>query len=61
MITGPDSSLLFEPRFMDPHAEPFGLYWCQDAEDVQAVSVNAVCKALTAPWRELGAWSEFIC
>ena len=61
MITGPDSSLLFEPRFMDPQAEPYGLYWCRDAEDVQAVSVNAVCKALTVPWRELGAWSEFIC
>lgn len=61
MITGPDSSLLFEPRFMDPQAEPYGLYWCRDAEDVQAVSVNAVCKSLAAPWRELGAWSEFIC
>ena len=61
MITGPDSSLLFEPRFMDPQAEPYGLYWCRDAEDVQAVSVNAVCKALAAPWRELEAWSEFIC
>jgi len=46
---------------MDPQVEPFGLYWCKDAEDMQAVGVNAVCKALTAPWRELGAWSEFIC
>ena len=27
MITGPDSSLLFEPRFMDPPAEPYGLDW----------------------------------
>ena len=60
MITG-NESLLFEPRFMDPQVEPFGLYWCKDAEDMQAVGVNAVCKALTAPWRELGAWSEFIC
>lgn len=60
MITGPDSSLLFEPRFMDPHAEPYGLYWCRDAEDVQAVSVNAVCKALAVPWRELAEWAEFI-
>lgn len=62
MITGPNNeNLLFEPRFMDPHTEPFGLYWCRDAEDMQAVGVNAVCKALAASWRELGAWSEFIC
>lgn len=59
MITG-NESLLFEPRFMDPQVEPFGLYWCKDAEDMKAVGVNAVCKALTAPWRELGEWAEFI-
>ena len=45
MITG-NESLLFEPRFMDPQVEPFGLYWCKDAEDMQAVGANAVCKAL---------------
>lgn len=61
MITGPNNeNLLFDPRFMDPHAEPYGLYWCRDAEDVQAVSVNAVCKALAVPWRELAEWAEFI-
>lgn len=59
MITG-NESLLFEPRFMDPQAEPFGLYWCKDAEDMQAVGVNAVCKALLTPWRELTEWAEFI-
>ena len=52
MITG-NESLLFEPRFMDPQVDPFGLYWCKDAEDMQAVGVNAVCKALLTPWREL--------
>ena len=46
---------------MDPQAEPFGLYWCKDAEDMQAVGVNAVCKALLTPWRELAEWSEFVC
>lgn len=60
MITG-NESLLFEPRFMAPQVEPFGLYWCKDAEDMQAVGVNAVCKALLTPWRELAEWSEFVC
>ena len=46
---------------MDPQVEPFGLYWCKDAEDMQAVGANAVCKALLTPWRELAEWSEFVC
>lgn len=62
MITGPaNENLLFEPRFMDPQAEPYGLFWCKDAEDMKAVGVNAVCKALTVPWKELGEWAEFVC
>lgn len=60
MTIGLEGTLLFEPRFMDPHVEPYGLYWCRDAEDVQAVSINAVCKALTVPWKEMGVWSEFV-
>jgi len=61
MITGPaNENLLFRPEFMDPTQGPFGLFWCKDAEDVQAVSINAVCKALTTPWRELAEWSEFV-
>lgn len=61
MITGPNNeNLLFEARFMDPQTEPFGLYWCKDAEDMRAVGVNAVCKALTVPWRELAEWSDFV-
>ena len=43
MITG-NESLLFDPRFMDPQAEPYGLFWCANAEDVQAIQINAVCK-----------------
>ena len=62
MITGPNNeNLLFDPRFMDPQAEPYGLFWCANAEDVQAIQINAVCKALLAPWRELTEWSEFVC
>lgn len=61
MITGPSNeNLLFEARFMDPNTEPYGLYWCQDAEDMRAFGVNAVCKALLTPWRELAEWSEYI-
>lgn len=61
MITGPNNEkLLFEARFMDPQTEPFGLYWCKDAEDMRAVGVNAVCKALLTPWRELAEWSEYV-
>lgn len=45
---------------MDPKTEPFGLYWCKDAEDMRAVGVNAVCKALTVPWRELSEWGDFV-
>lgn len=61
MITGPNNeNLLFEARFMNPKAEPYGLFWCKDAVDVKAVGVNAVCKALTTPWKELSEWSEFI-
>ena len=59
MITG-NESLLFNPRFMDPQAEPYGLFWCANAEDVQAIQINAVCKALTVPWKELTEWAEFI-
>lgn len=61
MITGPNNeNLLFEARFMDPQTEPFGLYWCQNAEDMRAVGVNAVCKALMAPWKELSEWADFV-
>lgn len=61
VITGPsNNNLLFEARFMDPLTEPFGLYWCKDAEDMRAVGVNAVCKSLTVPWRELSEWGDFV-
>lgn len=60
MITGPNENLLFETRFMDPQAEPYGLFWCKDAEDVRAVQINAVCKAMSVPWKELGEWTDFV-
>lgn len=56
--TGP-GDLLFRPEFIDPSL-PTGLWWCQSADDVEAVTVNAVCKSLTAEWRDLDAWSEWV-
>lgn len=58
MITGPNNEkLLFRPEFMDHSQPPFGLFWCKDADDMQAVQINAVCKELLTPWQELGEWA----
>lgn len=59
MTTGSNDALLFRAEFIDP-SQPTGLWWCQDAEDVEAVTVNAVCKSLSAEWRDLEAWSEWV-
>lgn len=62
MITGPateNEALLCLPRFMDPSL-PTGLWWCKDAEDVQVVGTNAVCKALLADWGELARYADYI-
>ena len=59
MMTGTDSVLLYRPEFISP-TEPTGLWWCQDAEDVQAVAINAVCKGSLADWAEVGQCSEFV-
>lgn len=32
-----------------------GLWWCRDAEDVQAVCFNAVCKSAYAAWDDVAA------
>lgn len=59
MMTGIDSPLLYRPEFISP-SEPTGLWWCQDAEDVQAVAINAVCKSTPADWADVGRCSEFV-
>lgn len=45
----PDASgvLVYEGRFLDPTLST-GLWFCEDAEAVQTVGVNAVSLALTA-------------
>lgn len=43
--------IMFYPEHMDPNQPT--LWWCLDAEDVLAVTENAVCKAHTVSWAEL--------
>lgn len=59
MTTGASDSLLFRPDMMDP-SQPSGLWWCKDAEDMQTVGMNAVCKGILAEWKELEPWMEYI-
>ena len=59
MTTGASDALLFRPDMMDP-SQPSGLWWCKDAEDMQTVGMNAVCKGILAEWKELEPWMEYI-
>lgn len=59
MTTGSGSPLIYRPEFISP-SEPTGLWWCQDAEDVRAVAINAVCKGTLAEWADVGRCSEFV-
>lgn len=53
------SSLTFNPDFIDPK-EPTGLWFCESAEDVQAVSINAVKLAEGAEWKDLLRCEKFL-
>lgn len=55
----PFEALLFYEKFMAPEL-PSGLWWCQDVEDMQTVSTNAVCKSSIAEWKDLEHWTEYI-
>lgn len=50
--------LALNPRFID-HTLPSGLWFCDCAESVQAISINAVCLASSATWDDLGRCKEF--
>lgn len=50
--------LAFEPRFID-HTLPSGLWFCDCAESVQAISINAVCMASHSKWDDLGRCKDF--
>lgn len=60
MNTCENGAILFRPEFVDPAQEPFGLWWCQDALDMEAVSANAVYKAADAPWSDINSWSDWL-
>lgn len=59
--TLPDVSqwLVYDPKFMNP-SKPTGLWFCEDAEAVRAVGVNAVCMAAGAKWNDLYQCADFI-
>lgn len=56
----PDVSqwLVYEPRFIDP-SRPTGVWFCEDAQAVQAVGVNAVCLPTLGHWNDLYQCTEF--
>lgn len=60
MNTCENGAILFREEFVDPMQEPFGLWWCQDALDMEAVCANAVYKATNASWSEINAWSDWL-
>lgn len=51
--------LFFEERFMDPSLNS-GLWWCLDYDGMEAVQINAVCKAMSASWDDVGECQEFV-
>ncbi len=51
--------LLFQERFLDPSLNT-GLWWCLDRDGVEAVQVNAVCKAMSASWEDVGLCRAFV-
>lgn len=51
--------LAFEPRFLDPTL-PSGLWFCDNAETVHAVEINAVCLSSGAEWEDLSKIQPFL-
>lgn len=67
MGTGPSSDgalfaaegiLVFDYRFQDPSL-PSGLWFCDGAETVHAIEINAVCLASGAAWDDLSKCLDF--
>lgn len=50
--------LIYEPRLIDPSL-PSGLWFCEDADAVQAVGTNAVCLSLVGEWNDINRCKEF--
>lgn len=57
----PDVSqwLLYEERFINPDL-PTGLWFCEDAEAVHTVGINAVCLPINGSWNDLFRCRAFI-
>ena len=51
--------LLCDPNLIDPTLST-GLWWCQSAEDVMAVGLNAVCMSITGRWEDVRLCSEWL-
>lgn len=51
--------LIYYPEWIDS-SMPRGLWFCDSAETVQAIKINAVCLALGADWAELPRCASFI-
>ncbi len=53
--------LYFDRNLVDSsQARQYGLCWCKDYNDVNAVQVNAVCKIQSASWDEVSRCRDFI-
>lgn len=51
--------LLYDPAFMDPH-ESRGLWFCDCAESVYAIKINAVCLAAGGSFEALSSCANFV-
>ncbi len=51
-------ALIFDTRFIDPTL-PSGLWFCDCAETVQAIQINAVCLASSKTWDDLSRCKDF--
>ena len=58
MIVRARSFLTFDPKFLDP-VQSTGLWLCDTAEDVYAVTINAVKLADGAKWSDLRSCESF--
>lgn len=53
------SELLHDPAFLDPSL-PSGLWWCENAYEVQEVGINAVALPLAGNWDDVKKCHDFI-
>lgn len=59
MISETHDALLYDPNFID-HTLSTGLWWCQNAEDVFSVQINAFCLATGSTWNDINRCADYI-